>query len=341
MAQYLIPLAVTVALCYKLFASIDVHQMMAIIREQCDFTYILIGMAISVLSHVFRAMRWGIQLAAIGVRPPLFVLVLSIFGTYAVNLVFPRLGEVWRTGYIAQRQKAQFASVFGSMVGDRLADLVTVLCLTLLAFVLASGAIMTYCHDNATSLDGLRHVLTSPWWWIAFAVLALALWWFMTRRSGNKVVVRIQTAIRQLWQGFAALATMRHKWLWLLLTVGIWGCFFVQMYVAFFAFPFTAEVAQTDGLTAVLVTFVLSSIAMGVPSNGGIGPWQWAVIFALGIYGVDATSAGAFANLVLGCQTLLLIALGVFTFVCVTIDSRRLRRAANAPSNNDNQQLSK
>ena len=40
----------------------------------------------------------------------------SIFGTYAVNLVFPRLGEVWRTGYIAQRQKAPFTTVFGSMV---------------------------------------------------------------------------------------------------------------------------------------------------------------------------------------------------------------------------------
>ena len=65
---------------------------------------------------------------------------------------------------------------------------------------------------------------------------------------------------------------------------------------------------------------------MGVPSNGGIGPWQWAVIFALGIYGVGATQAGAFGNLVLGSQTLLLIALGIFTFIAIALDKKKIKK---------------
>ena len=62
---------------------------------------------------------------------------------------------------------------------------------------------------------------------------------------------------------------------------------------------------------------------MGVPSNGGIGPWQWAVIFALGIYGVGRAPASAFANLVLGCNTLLLIVLGIITFIGIAADRKR------------------
>ena len=73
-----------------------------------------------------RAYRWRLQLRAISVNPPMHALIYSIFGTYSVNLVFRASAKVWRTGYIAQRQKAPFTTVFGSMVADRLAPTVTV-----------------------------------------------------------------------------------------------------------------------------------------------------------------------------------------------------------------------
>ena len=72
---------------------------------------------------------------------------------------------------------------------------------------------------------------------------------------------------------------------------------------------------------------------MGVPSNGGIGPWQWAVIFALGIYGLDGARAGAFANLVLGCNTLLLIALGLFTFAAIALNKRSITKQTQHKTN--------
>ena len=78
--------------------------------------------------------------------------------------------------------------------------------------------------------------------------------------------------------------------------------------------PFTAELLSAYGVAPALVAFTLSSISMGVPSNGGIGPWQWAVIFALGIYGTGQVEAAAFANLVLGCNTLLLVGVGYHHF---------------------------
>jgi len=275
-------------------------------------------------------MRWRIQLDALGIKAPLVPLVYSIFGTYAVNLVFPRLGEVWRCGYIAQRQDAQFTTVFGSMVADRLADTVTVGLLTLTTFVLASGQLMAYINQNPGALESMVNLVSSPWLWVSLAVLVVGVWWFFTARTGNKVVLKLRKWIKDLWQGFAVVAKMPGIGRWLVLTVCIWGCYFMQLYVAFFAFPFTTEVVVNHGALAVLVCFVLSSIAMGVPSNGGIGPWQYAVIFGLAFYmpaGIDkalyTAQSTAFANLVLGSQTLLLIVLGLLTFGYVALSRRK------------------
>lgn len=219
------------------------------------------------------------------------------------------------------------------MVADRLADTLTVLLLTLAAFVLASGSLLEYLGQNEVLYRQLMALLLSPWLWLGVVALVAFCWWFLTRKNANSFVKKIQAAVAELWQGFIVVLKMPGRVRWLLFTVGIWGCYFMQMYVAFYGFGFTADVIDSYGAAAVLVVFVLSSISMGVPSNGGIGPWQWAVIFGLGIYGLDAARAGAFANLVLGCNTLLLIALGLFTFICIAID----RHGVSAASNKSNQ----
>lgn len=328
LVKYGVPLVISVGLCYLLFRRTDFDQMMDIIRSNCDFRWILLALVVSVFSHILRAMRWGIQLRALGVKPPLFILILSIFGTYAVNLVLPRLGELWRSGYIAQRQRAPFTTVFGSMVADRLADTVTVLLLTAFAFVVASGKLLSYLEQNMESYDRMMALATSPWLWLSVAAVIAAVWWVFHRYPDNKVLEKIKGFGKGLWDGFAVIVKMKGKGRWLLYTCLMWGCYFFQLYVAFFSFPATADVVTRYGITAVLVCFVLSSISMGVPSNGGIGPWQWAIIFGLSMYSAGIPEltkeyATSFANLVMGSQTLLLIVLGLFTFVAVAIDKKR------------------
>lgn len=327
--KYVVPLVISVGLCWLLFHDFDFAQMMQIIREQCNFWWIAGGLAAGVVAHVFRALRWRLQLRALDIHVPLFYLIISIFGTYAVNLVFPRLGEVWRTGYIAQRQHASFTEVFGSMVADRLADTLTVFLILLLALALAAQSIMTYLAQNAELYHKLVGLATSPWVWGFALACIVALWWLFTRRATTGPFARIRRALAGLWQGFVVVLHMPRRGLWLLYTAGIWGCFFLAMWLEFYAFDFSARVAHTYGLTAVLVTFVLSSITMGVPSNGGIGPWQWAVIFALGIYSVPAVESGAMANLIMASLTLLNIALGIFTFIVVAADRRRAPSISN------------
>lgn len=321
--KYIVPVVVSIGLCWVMFRNIDFGEMMSVIRRDCDFTWICLTLAICLMSQVFRALRWQIQLNALDIRPTLFELVLSVFGTYAVNLVFPRLGEVWRSGYIAQCGRASFSTVFGSMVAERLADVVVALLLLLLSFVLASKTIVGYLAQNEDSYRQIMDTLTSPWPWMLVAVLVYLVWQLLTRKvSPDSAIGKVQAFVKNLWQGFASIATMPGKVRWLVYTCMIWGCYFVQLYVAFYAFPFTREALSAHGAVVPFLAFTLSSLSMSVPSNGGIGPWQWAVMFVLMMYGVDMVNGGAFANVVLGTNTILNIALGLFTFVMIMLRRR-------------------
>lgn len=321
--KFVIPLVISVGLCYLLFTGIDFNEMLTIMSQQCDYRWLAFGCLFSILAQVSRAYRWGIQLKALGITPPKSALIFSVFGTYAVNLVFPRLGEIWRCGYIAERQKSPFTTIFGSMMADRLSDTLAVLLMTLGAFIVARAAIVSFLESNGAFYATIGHMLASPWLWAAAVAAIAAVWALLKAKTQNTLIVRIQSAAKDLWQGFAGIMSMNGKGLWLLLTVGIWFGYSFQMYLAFHAFPFTRALLDDYGIQVTFVTFVISSISMGVPSNGGIGPWQWAVIFSLGIYGLGTAQAGAFANLLLGTTTLLTIFLGILTFVAIALDKRR------------------
>lgn len=327
--KYLIPVAIGVGLFYFLYKNVNIDQMKSVLATDVNYWWFLPVVVVSTFSHIFRACRWRLQLRAIGVDAPLSAIVNSIFGTYAVNLIFPRLGEVWRTGYIADRQRASFTTVLGSMVADRLTDTITVLALTVITFFIAQEAFFRFLDTYPQLQEGLVGLLTSPWTWVCVAVCAGALVWLFKNKTGNPIVAKVRTMVANLWQGFSGVAKMEGKWWFLLYTVLIWGCYFLQLYIATFAFSFTAHI----GVVATLVLFVLSSIGMGVPTNGGLGAWHIAIIFGLSLYGIGAfdpsnfdPNASAFAMLVWGVQTLLLIVLGIYAFSYMAIDRKRIKQ---------------
>ncbi len=325
--KYGVPLAVSIGLCWLLFSGdgIDLSRMWQTVKSECNFAWILANVALGLAAQVLRAFRWRIQLRALNIRPRLIELVLSMFGTYSVNLVLPRLGEVWRTGYIAARTRSPFTAVFGSMVADRLTDTLTV-ALMLGALSIPAGARLSeYLSEGGESAgSSMIELLTQPGILLVAAAIVLIVIALFIRYPEHKAVRKVRNLAVGLWRGFAVIATMPGKGRWLLLTLGIWGCYYMSFYCAMLSFPLTAEVVATDGPLAVGVIFVLSSISMAVPSNGGIGPWQWAVMLGLMLYaapiaGLTREYALTFANLVMGVQTLVLILQGLLTFGCIAL----------------------
>lgn len=323
LVKWLIPLALTVLLVGYMFRKVNFSDMMEILRHGVDYWWILCAMGISILSHVFRALRWRIQLKSLDIDAPLMALCCSVFGCYALNLLFPRLGEVWRCTYISRCQEAPFTKVLGSMVADRLTDTACVLLLLVLTFIVAAPAINAFLSRYPVGKEFVE-MINNAWTWILSAI-TIVLVWAIFHFCGNFGPVRkIKVWVNEMWQGFAVVAKMDGKWMFVFYSLAIWFCYYIQLYVAFFAFPFTRELCAEPGLafglTPCLVAFVLSSIGMAVPSNGGLGPWNLAIMFGLAIYGISAADGTAFSMLQWSGQTVMLIALGIFTMIFISLD---------------------
>lgn len=333
LVRWLLPLALTVLLVAYMFRKVDFADMWQLMRHGVDYWWILVAMGISVLSHVCRAARWRIQLKALGIDPPFMALCCSVFGTYALNLLFPRLGEVWRCTYIAQRERAPFTEVLGSMLAERLADTLTVVMLTLLTFVIATPAIQAFLVKYPVG-QGLVATLSNPVFWIAAVSVCLVIWAVFHFGRNWKPVAKATEWTRNLWRGFAVIVRMKGKWCFLFWTLAIWTCYYIQLYVAFFAFSFTRDLCtaqQAWGLIPCLVAFVFSSLAMAIPSNGGLGPWNIAIIFGLAIYGVSEAQGTAFSMLQWSGQTVMLILLGIFTMIYISVSKTKRDAALPQP----------
>lgn len=325
LVRYGLPLALTVLLVVYMFRKVNFTEMWDLIKHGVDYWWILLAMGISIFSHVFRAARWRLQLNALGIKPPFMALCCSIFGCYALNLVFPRLGEVWRCTYIASSQKASFSSVLGSMIGDRLADTLMVLLLLLLCLVVAAPALEAFLVKYPVGRD-LMTMLYNPWFWVGIVAICVIGWVILRIFRDSKVVVKLKEMALKMWEGFSVVARMKGRWQFLFLTLCIWGCYYFQLYVAFYAFPFTRELCHGEGmawgLTPCLVAFVLSSISMAIPSNGGLGPWNLAIMFGLSIYGVSDAQGTAFSMLQWSGQTVMLIILGIYTMIYISMSRK-------------------
>lgn len=324
--KWLLPLGLTVLLVWYMFRKVDFIEMWDIVRHGVDYWWILCAMILSIFSHIIRALRWRIQLRSLGYEVPLMALCCSIFGCYALNLVLPRAGELWRCTYISSKAKAPFTKIFGSMFADRLSDSVCVLVLIILALFVATPAVNAFLVKYPVG-QSLVDAMSSVGFWIAIVAVAAAVWSVFRFGGRFKFVAKVKSWTAEIWKGFSDVAKMPGKWHFVLLSVAIWGCYFIQLYVAFYAFPFTRELCAQPGLafglTPCLVAFVLSSIGMAVPSNGGLGPWNIAVMFGLALYGISDLDGTAFSMLQWSGQTVMLIILGIYTMAYISLSGRK------------------
>lgn len=321
--KILLPAGVSVWMIMWLLGKIDVAKMDRIISGECDFWWIGLMMVISVFSHIVRGIRWGIQLRGAGL-PRVSVLTesLSVFGAYALNLLLPLLGETWRCVFMARREKSKVSTVVGTDLGDRFSDAAVIVVLCVLALVVARENMMRFL-DHYRLGERIVDLVTDPWIWIIFGVTVAGVAFFCWMERRQAFMMRLYGVMRELWRSFAVMFRMQGTGMYLVLTLVIWICYYLETYVCFFAFPFTRELVSSPGtfygMIPGLVAFVFGSLSIAIPSNGGLGPWNIAVAYSLMLYGVGETDAAAYAIVVWGFKSAMLIVLGIFTVICIVI----------------------
>ena len=317
--KYLLPLLCGVWLFWYVYQKLDIETIFQILKTDVNYFWVILSMVVAVFSHIARALRWRLQLRALHIYPSMRELVNAIFGMYAMNLLFPRLGEVWRCGYLAQRERASFSKVLGSVVSDRLSDTAMLALLTLLVFFMQMRPFRQFLDENPSIEAGVIGTLTSVWLYVGIALCVVAVVWFFRTNSQSRFVQRIRGLIANVWAGFASIVTMKGKFWFIFYTLFIWFCYFMQLYLCIFAFPSTSHLT----VAAVLLLYVLGSLGMGLPVQGGIGPWHLAVIAGLSYYGITGNEAGAFAFVAHGAQMVLVVLIGIYAFISMACDKKK------------------
>ncbi|MDE7180652.1 MAG: flippase-like domain-containing protein [Muribaculaceae bacterium] len=324
--DYLLPVAISVALIVWLFNKVNFHEVMDIVRRECNFWWVIVMMAITTLSHITRGVRWGIQLRAAGVpRMTATKESVSIFGAYALNLIFPRLGEAWRCLFISRSEHVPLSTVIGTDIGDRGSDAVVVMCLTAVALIVAHPALVEFMDHYSVGRD-IESVISNWILWAGIFAFITIFWIVCHYMRHYKWVRKMDGGLKMIWDGFRVLFTMKGRLAYVFLTLGIWTCYFLETYVMFQAFPFTrtlvTEPGMALGLIPGLVVFIFGSYSMAIPSNGGLGPWNLAVMFALSLYGINNTEGAAFAMVMWSCQAAWLVVLGLFSAGYIAVNRK-------------------
>lgn len=307
------------AILYWMYRGFDFHRMKDVLLHEMNWTWMLLSFPFGILAQMFRGWRWKQTLEPLGEKPRNSVSINSIFLSYAVSLIIPRIGEFARCGVLHRYDKISFPKALGTVVTERAIDSVLVLVIALLTFLFQIRVFNTFFEKTGTSVEGLLRSFSLTGW-IVTAICALAaigLIVYLLRRLS--VYNKVKATLHGIWQGILSVKDVKSIPLFIIYTLAIWGSYFLHYYLTFFCFGATAHL----GMACAMVTFIVGSIAVIVPTPNGMGPWHFAVKTMLILYGVADIDALYFVLIVHSVQTLLVALLGVYAWGALIFTKKR------------------
>lgn len=317
--KIILPLAFGCLLLWYLYSKMDLNEIWEVIRKGVRYDIILFSLLFGLGANIMRGLRWGLLIRSLGDKVKTHNVVYAVLGNYAVNLVLPRVGEVWRCGMITKYDKIPFTRLLGTLLIDRVSDTVMVGLITCSIILFNFGFFQDFFAKNPSLLEGFQSMFNSIWIYIIGVSFIIGIWFVFTYMSNFTLVKKAKSMLQNIWEGMKSVWLMKQKGLFLIQTLLIWIGYFFYFYITFFAFDFTQDL----GIVVGLIAFTMGSIAVAVPVQGGIGPWHFMVIATLVCFGVKETDAAAFALVVHTVQTIWLGLTGLVGVIALPIINRK------------------
>ncbi|WP_421806078.1 lysylphosphatidylglycerol synthase transmembrane domain-containing protein [Flagellimonas sp.] len=269
-----------------------------------------ISVIIGILSHISRAVRWKYLLEPMGYRPKTINTIFIVLISYFANLGIPRSGEILRATALTTYEKVPFEKGFGTIVTERVIDLLMLLIIILVTLVLQTDFILGFLEQRGVNLIGAIGILF-------VGIVGLFLGSYIIRKSKSPLALKLKGFLGGLQDGVLSLFRMKNKWPFILHTLFIWAAYFGMFWVI----KYTVEETVPLSMGELLVAFVAGAFAMST-TNGGIGLYPIAVSAALGIYGISSVSGDAFGWIMWIAQTMMVVLFGTISFIVLPLLNR-------------------
>jgi uncharacterized membrane protein YbhN (UPF0104 family) len=246
---------------------------------QADYTYMILGMVLMLLSHMSRAYRWRYMLEPLGYKPTFSKMYHSVMIGYLINLTIPRSGEVARAGYYAKYEKdASFDKVFGTIIVERIIDMLMLGVVILITFYLQKDVegFQKITEGNSSESSSIPS-------WAYYVVGGLVLAGIIVVIAIPKIKEKVINMIKGILEGVKTTLKLKQRTMYILHTLFIWGGYLGTIYLCSYALP------ETTGMSvnAVFAAFTVGGIAVSA-TPGGIGLYPIMVSAVLGtLYNIE------------------------------------------------------
>jgi len=311
--KIIIPLLLGAFFIYLSFSITTEEDRKMIIQaiKNADLRFVALGLFFAILSHLSRAYRWKFLLSPMGYNPRLLNTVLCVFIAYLANLGVPRSGEVIRASFLSNYEKIPFEKAFGSVVVERVIDMIILLLLILIALVLQHETIWAFMVEKDVNFSQLALFGIS-------VIIIVFLLMYSIKSSKSQLLIKIKSAINGFWEGLSSIKTMEKKLPFIFHTFFIWIMYLSMFYVIKWTIP------GTFGLTIEMIipSFVIGGLSIAT-TNGGVGIYPLSVALVLVTFGVSKEVGLAFGWIMWSSQTILIIICGVFAFIALPFVNRK------------------
>jgi hypothetical protein len=285
-------LAIGAAFVYLALRDVDPGRMRDALM-QTDLRYVALAVALMMLSHYLRAMRWGVFLAPVKPVGTAGLFSALMIG-YAANTFVPaHLGEFLRAAVTARKQGIPAGAALASIVIERIVDVISLIGVMALVFwvhpfpqwVVHSGYVMLGGAFLAlAALAGCKRYES-----LAGKLLRLSLKPFP---AGWRL--RIENAGMSFLAGIMPLGAIGRYAAAAFLSLAIWICYAGVYYACLVAFDLVA--AHLLAWYVGLVVLVFTTVSVVIPSTPGyVGTFHYLCQTALVMFGVSSSEALSYA----------------------------------------------
>ncbi len=311
--KVVLPLAIGLFFIYLSFSGTTPEDRQNIIDsiQKADFRFIILSAIFGLLSHLIRSYRWKYMLNPLGYKPRFINSTLSILAAYLANLGIPRSGEVFRATLMTNYEKIPFEKGFGTIVAERIVDLVILLLLCGIGLFLQYDIFIGIIQEKEISVETL----------LIYLLLVGALFfggYYLIKKFKKDLFEKIKKLLKGLLEGLFVVFKMKKKGLYLFHTILIWVLYYLMFYIVIFCFDETS----TLGFDAILIGFLAGGLSISA-TNGGIGLYPYVVSVIFIAYGVSKEASLAFGWVIWTTQTALILIFGGLSFIFFPLLNRK------------------
>jgi uncharacterized protein (TIRG00374 family) len=311
-ASVFIPLLLGFGLIYYQYTTLSVEELNKIkfCFQKANYFYIFLSLIISLFGYWARAYRWKYSLQHLGYQTNFKNDFMSVCVSYFMNLTIPRSGEITRAALLKKYENVPFDKGFGTIVAERIVDLILFFLFVGLAFVLQFEKLYNFIKEKIA----LEKIISFGIIGLFLGIVFLLIWIY----AEWKIIKKLKSKFSGLIEGMLSIVMMKDKWKYIFLSFLIWFSYLLMFYIPIYALPETENI----GFDIVIMGFIFGSLAVGF-TNGGLGAYPLAIAMIFSLYDISNEIGTAFGWLAWTSQTILTIILGLLSYAFLPLYNKK------------------